>query len=81
MQKARLSITLQQFKMKVAKITQTRPTLFQNGVQRDTWWFWFKKGHPKISINLIKRREVFRAKTLTTQGYHTFYYNLENSYT
>jgi hypothetical protein len=32
--------------MKVAKITQTKPTSFQNGVPGDIWWFWFKKGHP-----------------------------------
>jgi len=35
MQKAGLSINIQQLKMKVAEITQTKPTPFQNGVPRN----------------------------------------------
>jgi hypothetical protein len=41
MQKVGLFVTLQQLKMKVVEITQTRPTLFQNGVLGNTKWFWF----------------------------------------
>jgi hypothetical protein len=36
MQKVGLLVTLQQLKMKVVEITQTRPTPFQNGVPRNT---------------------------------------------
>jgi hypothetical protein len=36
MQKVRLFVNLQQLKMKVEKITHTKPTLFWNGVPKDT---------------------------------------------
>jgi hypothetical protein len=39
MQKCGLSINLHQLKMKVAKLTQTRPTLFQNGIPSNSWWY------------------------------------------
>jgi hypothetical protein len=39
MQKAGLSINIPQLKMKVVEINETKPTPFQNGVLRDSWWF------------------------------------------
>jgi hypothetical protein len=50
MQKMGLSITLQQLKMKVTKVTQTRITPFKYGVPGSSWWFWFKLQHPKFNI-------------------------------
>jgi len=35
------SIPLQQLKIKVAELTQTRPTPFKHEVPRKTWWYWF----------------------------------------
>lgn len=37
MQQCGLSITLQQLKMEVAKLTQTKPTPFTNGIPRNYW--------------------------------------------
>jgi hypothetical protein len=37
MQWCELSIALQQLKMKVAKLTQTKPTSFTNGILRIFW--------------------------------------------
>jgi hypothetical protein len=42
----RLSINLQQLKMKVAKLTQTKDTPFKDGILRKSWWYWFKQRHP-----------------------------------
>jgi hypothetical protein len=39
MQECKLSITLHQLKMKVAKFTQTRPTPFKNGIPKNSWWY------------------------------------------
>ncbi len=44
MQECGLSITIQQFKLKVVKITQTRPTPFKDVVPRNSWHKWFEKG-------------------------------------
>jgi len=38
-----LSISLQQLKMKVEKLTQ-------NGIPGNSWWYWFKHKHLKVSI-------------------------------
>ncbi len=40
-----LIITLQQLKMKIIELTQTRPTPFQHGILGDYWWCWFKNRH------------------------------------
>jgi len=34
-----LSISLQQLKMKVAKLTQTKVIPFQNGIPGNSWWY------------------------------------------
>jgi hypothetical protein len=44
------SISLQQLKMKIAKITNARVTPFQNGISNNNWWYWFKCKHPKVNI-------------------------------
>ncbi len=48
MQEIGLSIGLQQLKMKVTKLTQTRPTPFGGRVPRSFWWYWFKKRHHEL---------------------------------
>jgi hypothetical protein len=39
MQECGLSINLQQFKMKVVELTQTRVTPFRDGIPSKSWWF------------------------------------------
>jgi hypothetical protein len=56
MQEYGLSITIQQLKLKVVEITQTRPTPFKDVVPRNSWWKWFQKRQPNISI---RQAEVF----------------------
>jgi len=51
MQEVGLSISLQQLKMKVAKLTQTRLTPFQKGVPRSSWQYWFKRRHLELNID------------------------------
>ncbi len=41
MQIARLFITLQQLKLKVVEVTQTKSTPFRNDVLGASWWYWF----------------------------------------
>jgi hypothetical protein len=77
MQECGLFITLQQLKMKVAKVTQTRPTPFKNGMPIESWWHWFQNRHPNISIKVVETLEVSRAQGLTTNSYNTSYNNLQ----
>jgi hypothetical protein len=50
MQECGLSISLQQFKMKVAELTQTRDTPFQDKIPNINWWYWFKQKHLEMNI-------------------------------
>jgi hypothetical protein len=51
MQECGLSISLQQLKTKVAKLTQTKDTSFRDGIPSNNWWwYWFKWQHPQTSI-------------------------------
>jgi hypothetical protein len=61
-----LSITLQQLKMKVAKVTQTRVRPFKHGIPGSSWWFWFKLRHPKLNIQQAKGLEINKAQGLTS---------------
>jgi hypothetical protein len=50
MQERGLSISLQQLKMIVKELTQTRAISFRDGIPCNSWWYWFKHKHPKINI-------------------------------
>lgn len=39
MQECGLSVSLQQLKMIVAKLTQTKDTSFQDGIPNNNWWY------------------------------------------
>jgi hypothetical protein len=77
MQECGLFITLQQLKMKVAEVTQTKPTPFNNGMPTESWWHWFQNRHPNISIEVAERLEVSRGQGLITTSYTTSYNNLQ----
>ncbi len=50
MQECGLSISLQQLKMKVAKLTQTKDTPFQSMEYQTLASGWFKQKHLKLNI-------------------------------
>ncbi len=50
MQESGLSINLQQLKMIITKLTQTRAISFWDGIPCNSWWYWFKHKHPKVNI-------------------------------
>jgi hypothetical protein len=58
MQEVGLLISLQRLKMKMAKLIQTRPTYFQRGVLGSSWWYWFKRRHPKLNICQAKGLDI-----------------------
>jgi hypothetical protein len=62
--------------MKVAELIQIRPTLFQGGVLGSSWWYWFKKRHPKLNIHQVEGLDINRAQGLTIQSCQNFYQNL-----
>ncbi len=66
--------------MKVAEITQIKPTPFHDDVPKNSWWKWFQKGHPKISIKQIEGLEVSKAQGLTINSCKSFYSNLATLY-
>jgi hypothetical protein len=45
-------------KLKVAEITQIKPTPFNDDAPKNSWWKWFQKRHPNISIKQIEGLEV-----------------------
>jgi hypothetical protein len=62
--------------LKVAEITQTKPTPFKDGVIGDSWWCWFQNKHPNITIRQAKGLDVSRAQGLIVNSYNSFYNNL-----
>ncbi|CAM6011913.1 unnamed protein product [Sphagnum balticum] len=48
------SVSIQQLKLKVAEITQSRPTPFTKGIPGDSWWNLFKRRHPDLSIGVTE---------------------------
>ncbi len=50
MQERGLSISLQQLKMIVRELTQTRAISFRDGITCNSWWYWFKHKRPKVNI-------------------------------
>jgi hypothetical protein len=51
------SVSIQQLKLKVAEITQSRPTPFTKGIPGDSWWNLFKRRHPDLSIGVTEVRQ------------------------
>jgi hypothetical protein len=80
MQEWGLSITIQQFKLKVIEITQTKPAPFKDVVPRNSWWKWFQKRQPNISIRQIEGLKVLRAQGFIIDSYKSFYSNLATLY-
>ncbi len=62
MQECGLSITIQQLKLKVTKITQIIPTPFRDDVPRNSWLKWFQKRYPNIIIIQAKGLKVSKNK-------------------
>jgi hypothetical protein len=65
--------------MKVTKLTQTKVTLFRDGLPNNSWWFWIKHRHLKINIQHVEGLEVCRTQRLTPNSCNSFYTN--NHYT
>jgi hypothetical protein len=58
---------MQQLKTKVVEFTQTRPTLFKDGLLGNNYWYWFKNQHLELNIErLVKGLEICRAQDLTS---------------
>jgi hypothetical protein len=75
MQKVGLSISLQQLKMKVTKLTKTRPTPFRGRVPKTSWWYQFKKRHLELNIHQAEGLDISRTQGLTIQSCQSFYQN------
>ena len=73
-------LSMEQLRLKVALLTQERPTPFTNGVQGPAWVWWFKKRHPALSLQQSQGLDVARAKGLCPENVETFYKNLEDLY-
>jgi hypothetical protein len=81
MQEVGLPITLQQLKMKMLELTQTRLVPFNNGILGASWWYWFKHRHLEFNIRQAERFEVCTAQGLTNNVCQTSYTNLQMLYT
>ncbi len=81
MQDCGLSITLQQLKIKVAKLIQTRPTPFNDGLPKNNCQYQFKHEHLECITLLRKRLENCMAQGLKSQSCYSFYNNIQTLYT
>jgi hypothetical protein len=77
MQEVGLPITLQQLKMKMVEVTQTRPIPIHGA----SWWYWFKHHHLEFNIEQAKRFEVCKTHGLTNNACQIFHTNLQMLYT
>ncbi len=59
--------------MKVAKLTQTKPTPFQGGVPKTSWWYWFKRTHLELNICQAEGLDISQTQRLTIQSCQSFY--------
>ena len=57
-------LTTEQLKLKVALLTQERPTPFTNGVLGNSWLMWFRNRHPNLTVSQSQSLEFARAKGL-----------------
>jgi len=64
------SVSIQQLKLKVAEITQSRPTPFTKGIPGDSWWNLFKRRHPDLSIGVTEGM-LNSNRSLSTVPNHT----------
>jgi len=59
--------------MKVAKLTQIRPTLFKNGILGNFWSNWFKHPHLDLVFELLNDWMYVRHKV--SQVNHATFFN------
>ena len=73
-------LSMEQLRLKVALLTQERPTPFTNGIPGPAWARWFKKRHPNLALRQSQGLDVARAKGLCPTNVSTFYANLQELY-
>ena len=73
-------LSIEQLRLKVALLTQERPTPFTNGIPGPAWARWFKKRHPNLALWQSQGLDVARAKGLCPAKVSTFYANLQELY-
>ena len=70
-------LSMELLRLKVALLTQERPTPFTNGIPGSAWVRWFKKRHHILALRQSQGLDVAQAKGLCPE---TFYKNLEDLY-
>ena len=73
-------LSMEQLRLKVALLTQERPTPFTNGSPGPAWARWFKKRHPNLALRQSQGLDVARAKDLCLANVSTFFANLQELY-
>ena len=73
-------LSTEQLRLKVALMTQERPTPFTDGIPGRGWLRWFKKRHPDLTRRQAQGLEISRAKGLCAENVASFYTNLEELY-
>ena len=73
-------LSMEQLRLKVALLTQEKPTPFTNGIPGPTWVRWFKKKHPALALQQSQGLDVARAEGLCLENVETFYKNLKDLY-
>jgi hypothetical protein len=73
-------ITNLDLRLKVCEITQTRPTLFKDGIPGPGWLRWWKRRHPELTLRVPQGLETARTRALSRENVDSFYDNLEILY-
>lgn len=72
--------TLGQLKLKVAEVTQERPTPFHNGVLGLGWVKRFRLRHPNLALQVARALEQNHVKGLCPMNVEALYDNLIDAY-
>ena len=73
-------LSTEQLCLKVALLTEERPSPFTDGIPGRGWLCWFKKWHPGLTLRQTQGLEIARVKGLCAKNVASFYKNLQELY-
>ena len=73
-------LSIEELRLKVALLTQERPTSFSDGILGRGWLCWFKIRHLDLTLRQAQGLEIAQAKGLCAKNVASFYKNLQKLY-
>lgn len=73
-------LTRDQVKLTVARVTESRPTPFKNGIPGNGWMWWFLNRNPELTFRRSQGLDTGKARNLCKDSVQSLYSNLEFLY-